>query len=142
GPRRPNRSAFVPRRELQPVLERAYVDSRAAFDRGDTGDAFVLSCTVLDAIVTDALEHAARSNGEPAAVQRVVDMPFDARIGAAERAGLIGGGCARLPRIALRYRDLLDDAGVLRRDAIVLARDARVTAQVLRVVIRDLDPGR
>jgi hypothetical protein len=44
--------------------------------------------------------------------------------------------------VALRYRDVLDETGALHRDVIVLAREARTAAQVLRVVIRDLDPGR
>jgi hypothetical protein len=127
------RFAFVHRRELQPILDRTFADSRDAFDGGDFASALVLGCTVLDAIVTDALEHAGRLVGE---------MSFDARIAAAERAALIRGGCARLPRIALDYRDLLDASGTIRCDAIVLARDARVVGQVLRVVMRDLDPGR
>ena len=140
--RPPQRFAFVQRRELQPVLERAYADSRAALDRGDFGAALLLTCTVLESIITDALEHA--HGRDPAAVSPpdIADLPFDARIAAIERAGLIRGGCARLPPVALRYRDLLDDTGALQHDVIVLARDARTAAQVLRVVIRDLDPGR
>ena len=136
------RFGFVHRSELQPILTRAFADSDDAFERGDFGAALVLVCGVLEAIITDALEHAA--HGAPAGEERprVVDMAFAARIAAAERAGLIRGGCARLPRLALAYRDLLDDDGVLCADAIVTARDARVAGQVLRVVIRDLDPGR
>jgi len=136
--RPPQRFEFVHRRELQPVLERAYADSRAALDRGEFGAALVLTCTVLESIITDALEHAS-----PAAAEADIPaMPFHARIAALERAGLIRGSCARLPPIALRYRDLLDETGALHGDVIVLARDARTAAQVLRVVIRDLDPGR
>jgi hypothetical protein len=145
-PSRPEtRFAFVHRRELQPVLERAYADSRAALDRGEFGTALVLTCTVLESIITDALEHAAghRARAAPGTSSAdIADMPFHARIAAIERAGLIRGGCARLPQIALGYRDVLDENGALHDDVIVLARDARTAAQVLRVVIRDLDPGR
>src|SRR4051794_16780474 len=145
-PSRPEtRFAFVHRRELQPVLERAYADSRAALDRGEFGTALVLTCTVLESIITDALEHAAghRARAAPtSSAADIADMPFHARIAAIERAGLIRGGCARLPQIALGYRDVLDENGALHDDVIVLARDARTAAQVLRVVIRDLDPGR
>lgn len=136
------RFAFVQRRELQPVLERAYADSRAALDRGEFGAALVLTCTVLESIITDALEHARARGPAAASAADIADMPFEARIAAIERAGLIRGGCARLPPLALRYRDLLDDTGALHDNVIVLARDARTAAQVLRVVIRDLDPGR
>src|SRR3954447_23406802 len=44
------RFTFVHRRELQPVLARAYADSRAALDRGEFGAALVLTCTVLESI--------------------------------------------------------------------------------------------
>lgn len=135
--RPPQRFEFVHRRELQPVLERAYADSRAALDRGEFGAALVLTCTVLESIITDALEHAVGAGAAD-----IPAMPFPARIAALERAGLIRGSCARLPSIALHYRDVLDETGALHDAVIVLARDARTAAQVLRVVIRDLDPGR
>jgi hypothetical protein len=141
-PPSPQRFGFVHRRELQPILERTFADSRDAFDGGDFGRALVLACGVLEAIITDALEHAVPRGESDDAIARLAEMPFDARIAAAERAGLIRGGCARLPPTALSYRDLLDDAGALRYDAIVIARDARLAAQVLRIVMRDLDPGR
>jgi hypothetical protein len=73
---------------------------------------------------------------------RVADWSFELRITAAERAGLIRGGCARLPPVARAYRDLTDSDGQLQPDVSVSERDARVTTQVLRVVMRDLDPGR
>jgi hypothetical protein len=140
------RFSFVHASELRPVLERAYADSHDSFDRGDYGQAFVLTCSVLEAIITDALEHAhasaPRTSDASAAAHSVSQLPFDARIAAAEQAGLIRGGCARLPPAALAYRDLLDDDGAIRGDAIVIARDARRAGQVLRIVIRDLDPGR
>jgi hypothetical protein len=140
--RPPQRFAFVHRRELQPVLERGYADSRAALDRGEFRTALLLTCTVLESIITDALEHLAARGPSAIPPAEIADMPFEARIAAIERAGLIRGGCARLPPVALRYRDLLDDTGALQDDVIVLAREARTAAQVLRVVIRDLDPGR
>jgi hypothetical protein len=146
GESRPQqRFEFVHRRELQPVLERAYADSRAALDRGEFGAALVLTCTVLESIITDALEHATGAGtvaSLAAAEADIPAMPFRARIAALERAGLIRGSCARLPPVALDYRDTLDETGALHGDVIVLARDARTAAQVLRVVIRDLDPGR
>ena len=132
------RFEFVHRRELQPVLERAYADSRAALDRGEFGAALVLTCTVLESIITDALEHAIGAD----AAAGIPAMPFHTRIAALERSGLIRGSCARLPSVALHYRDVLDESGALPDAVIVLARDARTAAQVLRVVIRDLDPGR
>ena len=142
GDETPPRFRFVYRRELHPILEQAYADSRAAFDRGDFGEALVLTCSVLEAVVTDALEHANSVIHGEAALAHIADMSFDARIAASERAGLIRGGCARLPSIALRYRDYLDASGSLDDSVIVLPREARTAAQVLRVVMRDLDPGR
>jgi hypothetical protein len=95
------------------------------------------SCGVLEAIVTDALEHRGLSalieSGAPA--EKISDWSFETRLTVAERAGLIRGGCARLPAVARAYRD--GDAAVA-----VSERDARVTGQVLHVVMRDLDPGR
>ena len=47
-----------------------------------------------------------------------------------------------VPPVARRYRDLTDADGELRADAPVSEREARLAGQVLRVVMRDLDPGR
>jgi hypothetical protein len=44
--------------------------------------------------------------------------------------------------VARAYRDLVDGTGELRPDIAVSEREARLAGQVLRVVIRDLDPGR
>jgi len=191
---RPRQFEFVHNVELRPVLERAFADSRDAFDRGEFGLALILSCGVIEAVLTDALDQRAAGigqqaeldqgrggpsasaevgsrsdptnqrlpggpllrsapadrrsaqregwSGPPAADSRIADWPFDSRIAAAERAKLIRGGCARLPPVARTYRDLTDAAGELRADAPVSERDARVAGQVLRVVMRDLDPGR
>ena len=132
----PRRFDFVHDAALRPVLERALADSRDALARGDCGQALILSCGVIDAVLTDALLH----NGSSSDL--VADSSFEMRIAAAERARIIRGGCARLPPVARRYRDLTDANGELRSDAHVSEREARRAGQVLHVVMRDLDPGR
>ena len=136
---RARRFEFVHNVELRPVLEQTFDDSRAALERGDCGLSLILSCGVIDALLTDALEQSAIQSAirDPQSA-----MTFEARIREAERAGLIRGGCARLPPVARTYRDLTDADGQLRPDVFVSERDARVTTQVLHVVMRDLDPGR
>jgi len=67
----------------------------------------------------------------------VADWPFETRLAIAEKAGLIRGGCARLPAVARAYRN--HGAGA---KAEVSERDARTTSQVLHVVMRDLNPSR
>lgn len=140
----PRRFDFVHDAALRPVLEAAYVDSRDALEQGRFGVALVTACGLLEALVTDALIHAG-----PRAVAAqetpqgpIATWPFEARIASAERAGLIRGGCARLPPVARCYRDLADASGDLRPDAAVSERDARLAGQVLHVVMRDLNPGR
>jgi hypothetical protein len=138
---RPRRFEFVHNAELRPVFEQAFDDSHRALERGQFGLALILSCGVIEAVLTDALDHAApRVHDAPE--RRIADWSFEMRIAAAERAGLIRGGCARLPPVARRYRDLTDAHGELRPDAAVSEREARVAGQVLHVVMRDLDPGR
>jgi hypothetical protein len=135
------RFEFVHNAELRPVLQQAFADSRSALDEGDFHRALRLSCGVLEAIVTDALTHAAATGGlTPDGT--IAEWSFGRRIAAAERAGLIHGGCARLPAVAREYRDLADTDGRLRPDIAISEREARVTGQVLLVVLRDLDPGR
>lgn len=131
---RTRRFDFVHNTQLRPVFERAFDDSRAALARGDCAIALTLSCGLIDALLTDALESAI---GHPPS-----EMSFDARIAAAERAGVIRGGCARLPAVARRYRELTDGDGAPRPDVTVSEREARTAGQVLVVVMRDLDPGR
>jgi hypothetical protein len=131
---RPRVFEFVHNVELRPVLEQTFDDSRAALERGDHGLALILSCSLIEALLTDALEHVHAG--------AIADWSFDTRIAAAERAGLIRGGCARLSPLARSYRTLTDADGQLRPDAHVTERDAKVAGQVLRVVMRDLDPGR
>jgi hypothetical protein len=139
----PHRFEFVHNVELRPVLEQAYSDSRDALEQGRHGVALINSCGILEAIVTDALEF----NGLDtlaAAVEvptgKIGDWSFDDRLCVAERAGIIRGGCARLPEIARRYREISDADG--NPQVSVTERDARRTTQVLHVVMRDLDPGR
>jgi len=138
---RPRKFEFVHNAELRPVLEQTFADSRDALERGEFGLALILSCGVIEAVLTDALEHV-RQQAPDALEGRLADWSFEQRIAAAESAGLIRGGCARLPPVARRYRDLTDADGELRVDAPVSEREARLAGQVLRVVMRDLDPGR
>ena len=164
---RPRRFEFVHNAELRPVFEQAFDDSHRALERGQFGLALILSCGVIEAVLTDALQHCGSRIAEcgfnrsirsavydPQSDQSAVRDPqsemtrliagwsFETRIAIAEREGLIRGGCARLPPVARRYRDVTDADGELRQDVTVSDRDARVAGQVLRVVMRDLDPSR
>lgn len=136
----PRRFEFVHNATLRPVLEQAYEDSRSALEEGRVGLAFITSCGVLEAVITDALEHAA--SGHNLSEGRIAGWTFETRIAEAERAGLIRRGCARLPPLALTYRDLTDAGGALDPDVAISERDARQAGQVLQVIMRDLDPGR
>ena len=136
----PRRFDFVHNSELRPVVEQAYADSRRALEQGDYDLALRTSCGILEAIVTDALEHrglsALAASGAPAG--KIADWSFETRLTVAERAGLIRGVCARLPLVARRYRDHGEHAA----EVIVSEREARRAGQVLHVVMRDLNPGR
>ena len=138
------RFEFVHRPELRPVVEQAYADSRRALEQHEYDVALRISCGVLEAIVTDALEHkgvqALATAGAPAG--KIGDWPFETRLAVAERMGLIRGGCARLPAIARTYREYSNADGQSGMTGAVSESDARRTGQVLNVVIRDLDPGR
>ncbi len=144
----PRRFEFVHNAELRPVAEQAYIDSRRALEQEDYDLALRTFCGILEAIVTDALEHkgvsALIASGAPAG--KIADWSFETRLTVAERAGLIRGGCARLPAVARAYRDHADSEGDAERKsrpkADVSERDARLAGQVLNVVMRDLDPGR
>ncbi len=150
----PRRFEFVHNPELRPVLEQAYIDSRRVLEEGNYDLALRTFCGILEAIVTDALEHkglsalaassapaAQLAEGKIAAV-KIADWSFDQRLATAERAGLIRSGCARLPAVARTYRDYTDADGGPGSKTTVSERDARVAGQVLHVVMRDLDPGR
>jgi hypothetical protein len=140
----PHRFDFVHNLELRPVVEQAYTDSRRALDQRQYDLALLTSCGILEAIVTDALEH--KGLGRLAAcdkpAEKIADWPFETRLAVAEKAGLIRGGCARLPSVARTYRNLTDANGESHSKATVSESDARRTGQVLHVVMRDLDPGR
>lgn len=138
----PHRFDFVHNAEIRPVLERAYADGRSALEKGDFQLALVTYCGILEAIVTDALEHkgleALIHSGAPA--ERIANWSFETRLAVAEKAGLMRSGAARLPEVARTYRDRMDAEG--HGSGIVSERDARRTGQVLHVIMRDLDPGR
>ncbi len=135
----PRRFDFVHNLELRPVLEQAYTDSRRAVEQGDFCLALMTSCGILEAIVTDALEHTGLSALAALDVPaKMTDWSFETRLAVAERAGLIHSGCARLPAVARTYRDH-DESGL---KPTVSERDARTAGQVLHVVMKDLDPGR
>ena len=136
----PRRFEFVHDVELRAIVEQAYIDSRHAFEQKEFAVALRTSCGILEAIVTDALQHKGLSSTEvtDAPPGELADWSFETRLAVAEKAGLIRGGCARLPEIARKYRD---DVGSASGTA-VSERDAQRTAQVLNVVMRDLNPGR
>jgi hypothetical protein len=139
-----HRFDFVHNLELRPVVEQAYIDSRRALEQQQYDLALLTSCGILEAIVTDALEHrglgALTASDTPPG--KISDWPFETRLAVAERTGLIRSGCARLPLVARTYRNLTDANGDSNSTATVSERDARRTGQVLHVVMRDLDPGR
>jgi len=138
----PHRFDFVHNVELRPVLEQAYANSRDALEQGSYGVSLITSSGILESIVTDALEH--KGLGALAFVEipagKIGDWSFNDRLSVAEKTGLIRGGCARLPEIARRYREITDADG--NSQLTVTERDAQRTMQVLHVVMRDLDPGR
>jgi hypothetical protein len=138
----PHRFDFVHNVELRPVLEQAYAGSRDALEKGSYGEALITFSGILEAIVTDALEYkgidALASAG--VAAGKIADWTFNDRLAVAERAGLIRGGCTRLPEAARRYREISDSNG--NPQLTISERDARRATQVLHVVMRDLDPGR
>jgi len=140
----PHRFDFVHNPEIRPVVEQAHIEGRRAFDQGHYDLALLTYCGILEAIVTDALEFkglaALIASGSP--TQNISDWSFETRITVAERAGLIRGGCARLPAVARTYRDRMDAEGESGPSKAISERDARLTGQVLHVIMRDLDPGR
>jgi len=139
----PHRFDFVHNLELRAVVEQAYTDSRRALEQQRYYLALLTSCGILEAIVTDALEHkglgALTTSDTPAG--KISDWPFETRLAVAEKAGLIRGGCARLPSVARTYRNPTDANGDSHSKSTVSESDARRTGQVLHVVMRDLDPG-
>lgn len=136
------RFEFVHSTDLRPVLEQAYIDSRDALEQGSYGVALIHTSGILEAIVTDALEYRGLETLVDVEIPagKIADWSFDDRLAVAERAGIIRGGCARLPEIARRYREISDADGNPQLN--VSEPDARRAMQVLHVVMKDLDPGR
>jgi|SRR5580704_171142 hypothetical protein len=136
----PHRFDFVHDPELRPVVEQAYIDSHLALERGDYDRALLTSCGILEAIVTDALEHKALATlaASAASAEKIADWSFATRLAVAEKAGLIRGGCARLPSVAWTYREHGENGS----KTAISENDARRAGQVLHVIMRDLDPGR
>jgi hypothetical protein len=136
----PRRFDFVHNPELRPIVEQAFIDSRRALELEDYDRALLTSCGILEAIVTDALEHKGLSvlaaSGAPP--EKIADWSFATRLAVAQKAGVIRGGCARLPSVAWTYRDAPENGS----KAAVSEDDARRAGQVLHVIMRDLDPGR
>jgi len=133
----PRRFEFVHNAQLRDVLEKAYADGRFAMEEANYDLAMRTSCGILEAIVTDALEYKGQSDlaAAGAPTGKIGDWSFDQRLAFAEKAGLIRGGCARLPAAARAYRE----HGA---NAMISERDAKLTGQVLNVIMRDLNPGR
>jgi len=143
-PPAPRRFDFVHDRDLGSVLEQAYIEGRCALDQGDFELAMVTSCGILEAIVTDALEHKGMSGlaSSDWPTGKIADWSFETRLAVAERAGLVRGGCARLPNAARNYRDPSNKGGDSGEQVTISENDARRAQQVLHVVMRDLNPGR
>jgi hypothetical protein len=139
----PSRTRFasVENSSLRASLEHAYSDGQEALTRGDTALALVTFCSILETVVTDALERRGvdRLGACSPPARPIVEWPFTTRIEVAERAGLVSRGCARLPRAARTYRDLVD-APLASAD--VSPRDAKLARDVLNVILGDLSPGR
>lgn len=135
---------FIGNEALRSGLERAYLDGQAAFSRDEFAFALITFCSILDTIMTDALERRGLEHlamHDPP-VGPIVTWPFATRMLIAERARLISRGCARLPDVARRYRALLDARGEIHADVSVSSRDAKLAKDVLHVILRDLAPGR
>ena len=135
---------FVYNPELRPILEQAYSNGRRGLEQEEYDLALLSYCSILEAIVTDALERKGFSELTVAEIPtgKIADWPFDTRLIIAEKTGLIRGGCARLPAIARAYGDLINSNGENGPKAKISEREARQTGQVLHVVMRDLNPGR
>jgi hypothetical protein len=140
----PHRFDFVHDAEIRPVLEQAYNDGSQALHGGDYDLALLSYAGILEAIVTDALHHKGitKLHIEKAPARDLSDWPFAIRLAIAEKSGVIGRGCARLPEVARDYRNAGSGRGG--KDVVlgVSEKDARLTGQVLHVVMRDLNPGR
>lgn len=138
------RFTFIGDEALRSGLERAYLDGQAALLRGEFALALITSCSILEAVITEALDRQGldRLAAHDPPAGPIVDWPFVSRIAIAERARLISAGCARLPEVAREYRALLDARGEIQTGVSVSSRDAKLASHVLHVILRDLSPGR
>lgn len=141
---RPSRYVFVRNRELQLHLEQADLEAERAFGEHDHALALVGWASVLEALITNALEEAPAESLRVASQSEgpVAAWSFDQRIAVAEKARLVSAACARLPAMARGYRECLDSNGEIKPDMAVAEDEARRVKQVLNVVRRDLSPGR
>jgi hypothetical protein len=137
------RFQFIENTTLRSGLESAYRDGQQSFAEGDFSRALLTNCSILETIITDALERAAAGRLAPhdPPAPPIVEWPFAARIAVAERAGIISRGCARLPSVAREYRALVD-GHLASGDTFVTEREAKLSSDVLHVILRDLAPGR
>lgn len=140
-PPRP-RFTFIEHATLRSNLEAAYLDGQDAYHRGDFGLALMTFSSILETVITDALERRGSERLAPyePPPEPIVSWPFATRIAIAERAGLISRGCMRLPEAARTYRAVFDGETIAPLTA--SARDAKLTSDVLHVILRDLAPGR
>jgi len=142
-PARP-RFTFVENAALRSGLERAYLDGQDALSRSEFATALMTFCSVIETVLTDALERveldALAQHAPPPGP--IVGWPFATRIAIAERAGLISQGCARLPLAAREYRERSEAGADVSSDGSISARDAKLASDVLHVILRDLAPGR
>src|ERR1700730_2985184 len=82
----PHRFDFVHNPDLRPIVEQAYIDSKRRFEERDYEQALLTSSGILEAIVTDALEHkgltAIAASGIPAETiggGKIGDWSFNTR---------------------------------------------------------------
>ncbi len=136
------RFAFLDDPGLRSGVVQADAEADAALARGALALSLVSRCSVLESIITDALERAGDPSSGGAGAPPLHERPFEQRIADAECARVISAGCRRLPDVARRYREILTDDGDVRLDVHVSESDAVRVRQVLRVIVRDLAPGR
>ena len=109
---RPRQFEFVHDPELRPVLEHTYDDGRDALGRGDGAGALIFSCGIIEALLTDALDHARSPADELEG--NIADWSFEKHIPAAEGAGLIHSGCSTCRQSPGEVPGLTDADGNLR----------------------------
>jgi hypothetical protein len=138
------RFSFIQDEALRASLERAYSDGSDAFSREEFTLALVTFCSILEAVITNALQKAGPEGlSAPAkSAGPMATWSFTTRIEVAERSRLISRGCARLPPVARNYRGLLNAEGDIVPGTSVSPLEAKAAGDVLHVILRDLTPGR